>query len=101
MKRQKTITPVDGSVYVERDLASNSAIERALVMAEKAQKAWKQVPVAERAGDLPPHGRMVRLARRRARDRAELADGPAGRTDARASSSAGSASARFTCAASQ
>ena len=49
MKRQKTITPVDGSVYVERDLASNSAIERALFMAEKAQKAWKQVPVGERA----------------------------------------------------
>jgi len=50
VKRQKTITPVDGSVYVERDLASNSAIERALFMAEKAQKAWKQVPVGERAG---------------------------------------------------
>jgi acyl-CoA reductase-like NAD-dependent aldehyde dehydrogenase len=49
MKRQKTITPVDGSVYVERDLAANPAIERALFMAEKAQKAWKQVPVAERA----------------------------------------------------
>jgi len=49
VKRQKTITPVDGSVYVERDLASNSAIERALFMAEKAQKAWKQVPVGERA----------------------------------------------------
>ena len=49
MKRQKTITPVDGSVYVERDLASNAAIERALFMAEKAQKGWKQVPVAERS----------------------------------------------------
>ena len=49
MKRQKTITPVDGSVYVERELASNPAIERALFMAAKAQKAWKQVPVAERA----------------------------------------------------
>ena len=49
MKRQRTITPVDGSVYVERDLASNAAIERALFMADKAQKAWKQVPVAERS----------------------------------------------------
>ena len=49
MKKQKTITPVDGSVYVERDLASNPAIERALFLAEKAQKAWKQAPVAERA----------------------------------------------------
>jgi acyl-CoA reductase-like NAD-dependent aldehyde dehydrogenase len=49
VKRQKTISPVDGSVYVERELASNPAIERALFMAAKAQKAWKQVPVAERA----------------------------------------------------
>ena len=46
---QRTITPVDGSVYVERPLASNPAIERALFLAVKAQKAWKQVPVAERA----------------------------------------------------
>jgi acyl-CoA reductase-like NAD-dependent aldehyde dehydrogenase len=49
MKRQKTITPVDGSVYLERELASNATIDRALFMAVKAQKAWKQVPVAERA----------------------------------------------------
>jgi acyl-CoA reductase-like NAD-dependent aldehyde dehydrogenase len=49
MKKQKTITPVDGSVYVERDLASNPAIERALFLADKAQKTWKQAPVAERA----------------------------------------------------
>jgi acyl-CoA reductase-like NAD-dependent aldehyde dehydrogenase len=46
---QRTITPVDGKVYVERELASNPAIERALFMAEKAQEGWKQVPVAERA----------------------------------------------------
>jgi len=49
MKRQKTITPVDGSVYVERELASSSAVERALGKAVTAQEAWKQVPVAERA----------------------------------------------------
>jgi acyl-CoA reductase-like NAD-dependent aldehyde dehydrogenase len=48
-KVQRTITPVDGSVYVERGLASNPSIERALFMAAKAQKAWKHVPVAERA----------------------------------------------------
>jgi len=48
-KVQRTITPVDGSVYVERGLASNPSIERALFMAVKAQKAWQQVPVAERA----------------------------------------------------
>ena len=52
MKRQKTITPVDGSVYVERPLATNAQIERALFMAEKAQKTWKQVPVADRAAIL-------------------------------------------------
>jgi acyl-CoA reductase-like NAD-dependent aldehyde dehydrogenase len=49
MKKQKTITPVDGSVYLQRELASNRAIEQALDKAVKAQKAWKQVPVAERA----------------------------------------------------
>ena len=52
MKRQKTITPVDGSVYVERGLATSAQIERALFMAEKAQKTWKQVPVADRAAIL-------------------------------------------------
>ncbi|HEX6412977.1 MAG TPA: aldehyde dehydrogenase family protein [Burkholderiales bacterium] len=52
MKRQKTITPVDGSVYVERVLATNAEIERALFMAEKAQKTWKQVRVADRAAIL-------------------------------------------------
>ena len=52
MKRQKTITPVDGSVYVERVLATNAQIERALFMAEKAQKTWKQVRVADRAAIL-------------------------------------------------
>ena len=49
MKKQKTITPVDGSVYLQRELASNRKIEQALDKAVKAQKAWKQVPVAERA----------------------------------------------------
>jgi acyl-CoA reductase-like NAD-dependent aldehyde dehydrogenase len=49
MKKQKTITPVDGSVYVERALAANAAIDKALDKAAQAQKAWKQVPVAERA----------------------------------------------------
>jgi len=48
-KVQRTITPVDGSVYVQRELASNPSIERALFMAVKAQQTWKQVPVAERA----------------------------------------------------
>ena len=46
---QRTITPVDGSVYLTRKLATGQSIEKALARAEKAQKSWKQVPVAERA----------------------------------------------------
>jgi acyl-CoA reductase-like NAD-dependent aldehyde dehydrogenase len=45
---QRTITPVDGSVYVTRKLASSKAIESALTRAVAAQHKWKQVPVAER-----------------------------------------------------
>ena len=46
---QRTITPVDGSIYLTRKLASGQAIEKALSRAKKAQQAWKLVPVAERA----------------------------------------------------
>jgi acyl-CoA reductase-like NAD-dependent aldehyde dehydrogenase len=46
---QKTVSPIDGSVYVERALASNKHIEKALERAAEAQKHWKQVPVAARA----------------------------------------------------
>src|SRR5438270_8559796 len=51
MKRllQRTISPVDGSVYVEREFASDQAIEAALAKAVSAQRAWKQGLVAERA----------------------------------------------------
>ena len=45
---QRTISPIDGSVYVERPLASEKDIERTLAAAVQAQKKWKQVPVAER-----------------------------------------------------
>jgi len=44
----KCITPVDGSVYVERPLAGPAAIGAALVRARKAQTAWRHVPIAER-----------------------------------------------------
>src|SRR5688572_1608847 len=47
--RQQTISPIDGSVYVERELASEAAIDSALAAATAAQKRWKQVPVHERA----------------------------------------------------
>ncbi|HXV25123.1 MAG TPA: aldehyde dehydrogenase family protein [Alphaproteobacteria bacterium] len=44
----KCITPVDGSVYVERKLASASEIDAALDRAAKAASEWRQVPLRER-----------------------------------------------------
>lgn len=46
---QKTITPVDGSVYVERQFATDEQIGAALQHARKAQAAWRHVALAERA----------------------------------------------------
>ncbi|CAG4990803.1 Aldehyde dehydrogenase [Dyadobacter sp. CECT 9275] len=48
MSIQKTISPIDGSVYVERELASDAAVETALAKAVAAQKEWKQTSLAER-----------------------------------------------------
>jgi acyl-CoA reductase-like NAD-dependent aldehyde dehydrogenase len=45
---QKTVSPIDGSVYVERKLATRPEIAKAVEAARKAQAAWKHVPVAER-----------------------------------------------------
>ncbi len=45
----KTISPVDGSVYVERAYADGNEIASALAQARTAQASWRQVPVAERA----------------------------------------------------
>jgi acyl-CoA reductase-like NAD-dependent aldehyde dehydrogenase len=44
----KTISPVDGSVYVERPLADGAAIEAALGRAVRAQAVWRATPMAER-----------------------------------------------------
>lgn len=44
----RTISPVDGSVYVERPWASEVEIEAALIKAKKAQRGWKLIPVTER-----------------------------------------------------
>jgi acyl-CoA reductase-like NAD-dependent aldehyde dehydrogenase len=46
---QKTITPIDGSLYVERPYNSAPEITAALAAARTAAKAWRNVPVAERA----------------------------------------------------
>ena len=46
--RLKCITPVDGTVYVERALAEDGQIETALERARKAAAEWRHVPVRER-----------------------------------------------------
>ena len=48
MNKLQCISPIDGSVYVERHLASNPEIQAALARAELAQKAWKNTPLSER-----------------------------------------------------
>ena len=45
----RTITPVDGSVYVERAYATDAEIAQTLGAARRAQALWKQTPIAERA----------------------------------------------------
>ena len=45
----RTISPVDGRVYVERPYATETGIADALARAVRAQAAWKEVAVAERA----------------------------------------------------
>jgi acyl-CoA reductase-like NAD-dependent aldehyde dehydrogenase len=52
MTVQRTISPVDGSVYVERTLAAPVQVEAALESARLAQRAWRMVPMAERAAIL-------------------------------------------------
>ncbi|CAG5069820.1 Succinate semialdehyde dehydrogenase [NAD(P)+] Sad [Dyadobacter sp. CECT 9623] len=49
MTLQKTISPIDGSVYVERMLADAVAVENALNKAVVAQKEWRKTSLAERA----------------------------------------------------
>ena len=44
----QTISPVDGSLYVERPLASAAQIESALARSVTAQREWRQTTVAER-----------------------------------------------------
>src|SRR5512132_821762 len=46
--RQRTISPVDGSVCAEFELVSGAAIESALQRAVDAQRRWKQVRIEER-----------------------------------------------------
>jgi len=45
---QRTITPIDDTLLVERPYASASEMARAVEAAGRARKAWKLVPIAER-----------------------------------------------------
>lgn len=45
----RTVSPIDGAVVVERPLATDAQVEAALERAARAQRAWRNVPVAERA----------------------------------------------------
>ena len=45
----KLKSPIDGSIYVERPVASDQAINAAVERARAAQADWARVPVAERA----------------------------------------------------
>jgi acyl-CoA reductase-like NAD-dependent aldehyde dehydrogenase len=48
-KTLKLITPIDGSVYVERPYATEAEVAAAFDRASEAQAAWKRVPISERA----------------------------------------------------
>lgn len=50
------ISPVDGSIYAERQTLDGAAIAAAVTRAKAVQRAWRQVPVAERIAAV---GRMV------------------------------------------
>ena len=44
----KCISPVDGSVYVERPLADAAQVQTALELARRGHEVWRQLPVEER-----------------------------------------------------
>lgn len=48
MSVQRTISPVDGRVFVERELATGPQIDGALERAVRAQRSWRHTPLDER-----------------------------------------------------
>jgi acyl-CoA reductase-like NAD-dependent aldehyde dehydrogenase len=48
MGQQQTISPVDGSIYATRPLATDKDIDALLACATTAQRAWRSVSIAER-----------------------------------------------------
>jgi acyl-CoA reductase-like NAD-dependent aldehyde dehydrogenase len=49
---QRTVSPVDGRIYVERPLATAADIDAALDRARLAQRDWRKLPLAQRAAIL-------------------------------------------------
>ncbi|MFC3286055.1 aldehyde dehydrogenase family protein [Litchfieldella rifensis] len=49
MTTQKTISPVDGSLYVEREQADAAQVEATLERAVATQRRWREVSLGERA----------------------------------------------------
>ena len=45
---KNTISPIDGSVYVQRDYANQEQVDNCLEAAHKAQKDWKALPLSQR-----------------------------------------------------
>ena len=45
---QQTISPIDGTLYLERPLATPTQIDRTLASAVTAQAAWRRVPISAR-----------------------------------------------------
>ncbi|MFT5758725.1 MAG: acyl-CoA reductase-like NAD-dependent aldehyde dehydrogenase [Alteromonadaceae bacterium] len=46
--KQQTISPIDGSIYVERELADQIQIEDTVKQAVKAQQEWRQTSLSKR-----------------------------------------------------
>lgn len=44
----QVISPIDGSVYAEREYADMAAIDEVMTRAERAFRRWRKVPLAER-----------------------------------------------------
>ena len=49
MRHIQCISPVDGRVYVDRPTATKAEIKATIEQARSAQKAWRHVPLSERA----------------------------------------------------
>ncbi len=44
----RTVSPIDGQVIVEREMATESAVSEAVARAQKAQATWRRLPIEKR-----------------------------------------------------